>query len=146
MSQVTVIGLGNMGSALARAFVENGCSVTIWNRSPEKALSLVEKGALLAPNSAAAVTASPVVVMCVTDPGAAQQILGDSEANISGKLLIQLTTSRPQEAREGEAWAQQHQVEYPGGHHRKPPVPSERLTHTFYFRVQKPCFAKSNPS
>ena len=112
MSQVTVIGLGNMGSALARAFVENGCSVTIWNCSPEKALSLVEKGALLAPNAAAAVTASPVVIMCVTDPGAAQQILGDREAVFSGKLLVQLTTSRPQEAREGEAWAQQHQVEY----------------------------------
>jgi 3-hydroxyisobutyrate dehydrogenase-like beta-hydroxyacid dehydrogenase len=112
MSLVTVIGLGNMGSALARAFVENGCSVTIWNRSPEKALSLVEKGALLAPNAAAAVTASPVVIMCVTDPGAAQQILGDREAVFSGKLLVQLTTSRPQAAREGEAWAQQHQVEY----------------------------------
>jgi 3-hydroxyisobutyrate dehydrogenase-like beta-hydroxyacid dehydrogenase len=108
MSRVTVIGLGNMGSALARAFVENGCSVTVWNRSPEKAAPLVEKGALLAPNAAAAVTASPVVIMCVTDPRAAQQIPGNSEANISGKLLVQLTTSRPQEARAGEAWAQQH--------------------------------------
>ena len=39
MSEVTVIGLGNMGSALARALLENGRAVTVWNRSPEKAAS-----------------------------------------------------------------------------------------------------------
>jgi len=39
MSDVSVLGLGNMGSALARAFLENGRAVTVWNRSPEKAAS-----------------------------------------------------------------------------------------------------------
>jgi 3-hydroxyisobutyrate dehydrogenase-like beta-hydroxyacid dehydrogenase len=47
MSDVTVIGLGNMGSTLARAFIENRRPVTVWNRSPEKATPLVEKGAVL---------------------------------------------------------------------------------------------------
>jgi 3-hydroxyisobutyrate dehydrogenase-like beta-hydroxyacid dehydrogenase len=112
MSEVTVIGLGNMGSALARAFVESGCSVTVWNRSPQKAALLVEKGAVLAPDAAAAVAASPVVVMCVTDPPAAQQILNEGKANINGKLLVQLTTSTPQEARQGEVWAKQNNLEY----------------------------------
>ena len=37
MSEVSVIGLGNMGSALARALLENGRQVTVWNRSPRKA-------------------------------------------------------------------------------------------------------------
>lgn len=112
MSEVTVIGLGNMGSALARAFVEDGRSITVWNRSPEKAAALVEKGAVLAPDVAAAVAASPIVIMCVTQPAAAQQILNRCEDIFSRKLLVQLTTSMPQEARAGEVWAQQHQVEY----------------------------------
>lgn len=115
MSEVTVIGLGNMGSALARAFVEKGCSVTVWNRSPEKAASLVEKGAVLASDAAAAIAASPVVVMCVTNHAAAREILVQNEDVFSGKLLVQLTSSTPQEARTGEAWAQGHHVQYMQG-------------------------------
>ncbi|MBI3327812.1 MAG: NAD(P)-binding domain-containing protein [Nitrospinae bacterium] len=34
---VTVIGLGLMGSALARAFADAGYEFTVWNRTPEKA-------------------------------------------------------------------------------------------------------------
>ncbi len=62
MSEVTVIGLGNMGSALAGALLANRRAVTVWNRSPEKAAALVEKGAVLAPNVTAALTASPVIL------------------------------------------------------------------------------------
>ena len=112
MSEVTIIGLGNMGSALARAFVGNRCSLTVWNRSPEKAASLVEQGAALAANVAAAVAASPVIIMCVTNDAAARQIMTQNEEAFSGKLLVQLTTSTPQEARTGEAWAHQHNVQY----------------------------------
>jgi 3-hydroxyisobutyrate dehydrogenase-like beta-hydroxyacid dehydrogenase len=64
MSDVTVIGLGIMDSALARALIENKRPVTVWNRSPEKGTPLVEKGAVLAADIVAAVTASPVVFSC----------------------------------------------------------------------------------
>jgi 3-hydroxyisobutyrate dehydrogenase-like beta-hydroxyacid dehydrogenase len=112
MSEVTVIGLGNMGSALARAFVEDKRPVTVWNRSPEKAAPLVEKGAVLAPDVAAAVAASPVVIINVISYPVARQILSESGADFSGKLLIQLTTSTPQEARAGEDWAGKQKAEY----------------------------------
>lgn len=112
MNEVTVIGLGNMGSALARAFLKNGCALTVWNRSPEKALPLVEKGAVLASNAAAAIAASPVIIMCVTNDAAARQIMTQNEEAFLGKLLVQLTTSTPQDARTGEAWAHQHNVRY----------------------------------
>ena len=45
MSDVTVIGLGAMGSALARAELKAGHSVTVWNRSPDKITLLVDLGA-----------------------------------------------------------------------------------------------------
>jgi 3-hydroxyisobutyrate dehydrogenase-like beta-hydroxyacid dehydrogenase len=112
MSEVTVIGLGNMGSALARALQENGCAVTVWNRSPEKAVPLVDKGAVLAPSAAAALETSPIILVCVTNYAAANSILGELAKDLPGKLLVQLTTGSPQEARESEAWAHEHGAEY----------------------------------
>jgi 3-hydroxyisobutyrate dehydrogenase-like beta-hydroxyacid dehydrogenase len=112
MSEVTVIGLGNMGSALARALLENGHTVTVWNRSPEKAVPLVEKGAVLAPNVAAAFTASPTILICVTHYAAANHILGEAGADLSGKVLVQFTTGSPQDARASEIWAHEHRAAY----------------------------------
>ncbi|MEV6901271.1 NAD(P)-binding domain-containing protein [Amycolatopsis sp. NPDC051372] len=34
--QVSVLGLGRMGSALAAAFRRAGCDVTVWNRTPRE--------------------------------------------------------------------------------------------------------------
>ena len=112
MSEVTVIGLGNMGSALARALLENRRAVTVWNRSPEKAASLVDKGAVLAPNRSAAITDSPIIMMCVTNYAAANHILAKVAANLPGKLLVQLSTGSPQDARASEGWAHAHGAEY----------------------------------
>lgn len=42
---VTLIGLGDMGSALARAFLANRHRVTVWNRTAAKATPLVQAGA-----------------------------------------------------------------------------------------------------
>ena len=112
MSEVTVIGLGNMGSALARALLKNGCTVTAWNRSPQKAAPLVDNGAVLAPSVAAALTASPVIFVCVTNYAAANHILSEAATELSGKLLVQFTTGSPQDARASEMWAHEHEAEY----------------------------------
>ncbi|HEX6270707.1 MAG TPA: NAD(P)-binding domain-containing protein [Anaerolineales bacterium] len=112
MSAVTVIGLGNMGSALAGALLENGCSITVWNRSPEKAAPLVDMGATLAPSAAAAIEASPIIMVCVTNYAAANHILDGVAANLAGKMLVQFTTGSPQDARSSEAWAHEHGAEY----------------------------------
>ena len=112
MSEVTVIGLGNMGSALARALLENGRTLTVWNRSPEKAATLVDKGAVLAPNPSAAITASPLIIVCVTNYAATNRILGDAATDLPGKLLVQFTTGSPQDARASELWAHAHEAEY----------------------------------
>lgn len=112
MSEVTVIGLGNMGSALARALLENGCVVTVWNRSPEKAASFVDMGARLAPNVTAALAASPLILICVTNYPAANRILNEAETHLTGKVLVQFTTGSPGDARASEAWAHQHGAEY----------------------------------
>ena len=45
MSEVSVIGLGAMGSALVRALLRAGHRVTVWNRTSAKAEPLVREGA-----------------------------------------------------------------------------------------------------
>ena len=77
MSDVTVIGLGEMGSALARAFLAGGKSVTVWNRTPAKAAALERLGALAASAVADAVSASPVVVIFLSGYAAASDLLGE---------------------------------------------------------------------
>lgn len=112
MSEVTVIGLGNMGSALARALLENGRAVTVWNRSPEKAAPLVNKGAVLTPSPSAAITDSPIIMVCVTSYAAANHILDEVATNLPGKLLVQFSTGSPRDARASETWAHEHEAEY----------------------------------
>ena len=112
MTEITVIGLGNMGSALASTLLENGRAVTVWNRSLEKAATLVDKGAVLAPSPSAAITDSLIIMVCVTNYAAANHILDEVAADLPGKLLIQFTTGSPQDARASEAWAYDHEAEY----------------------------------
>lgn len=95
-TSVTVLGLGLMGSALAEALLEDGRSVTVWNRSRAKAEPLVARGAVEAESAAAAVSASPLVIVCLSVYANAGEILGDAAA---GRTIVQLTNGTPRQAR-----------------------------------------------
>lgn len=75
MNAVTVIGLGAMGSALSQLFLNRGRDVTLWNRTADKAQPLVTQGARWADSAADAMARSPLVVMCVYDYRAVDEIL-----------------------------------------------------------------------
>lgn len=117
MREVTVIGLGLMGAALARELLRSGARVTVWNRSSAKAAPLVAEGAALAPSAAAAAQASGVVITCVTDYRATYGVLEgrDVGSSLAGKVLVQLSTGSPEDARTLEAWAKQRGIDYLDG-------------------------------
>jgi len=100
--EVTVIGLGPMGFVLARTLLDDGYKVTVWNRSVEKATALVADGAVLAADPAAAVLASPVIVTCLNNYETTHNILADTA--LKDRLLLELTTGTPQDARTAETW------------------------------------------
>lgn len=112
--QITVLGLGSMGQTLARLFLDKGYTVTVWNRTAGKADALAARGALAAGSAAEAVRASPVAVMCVYGYRAADAILAMEgvAAALDGRLLVQLTTGSPQDARDAEAWAHRQGASY----------------------------------
>ena len=64
MSDVSVLGLGAMGAALARVLIEKGRSVTVWNRTTAKMGPLVSLGGEAAQTPAAAINASPLIIVC----------------------------------------------------------------------------------
>lgn len=117
MSDVTVIGLGPMGSALARAFLRNGSRVTVWNRTSERAEALVREGAIFEPSAASAANASPIVIVCVANYEISRSIVRTEEvaAALAGRILVELSTGSPQDARESEEWAGLHGVDYLDG-------------------------------
>ena len=65
MTDVSMIGLGAMGSALARAFLGAGHRVTVWNRTLSKMEPLSALGANAASCVSEAFEASPVIVVCI---------------------------------------------------------------------------------
>ena len=70
MSDVAVVGLGAMGSRIARRLVDAGHELVVWNRTPDKAAELVGSGATLAESPAAAAREAEVVITMVADPEA----------------------------------------------------------------------------
>jgi 3-hydroxyisobutyrate dehydrogenase-like beta-hydroxyacid dehydrogenase len=112
---VTVIGLGLMGQALARAFLDSGTTTTVWNRSADKAGPLTSEGARLAESAGAAVVASPVVVVCVTDYDAVHDILDPLDEVLEGRVVVNLTSGTSGQARRAGRWAAQRSAIYLDG-------------------------------
>lgn len=112
--EVSVLGLGSMGITIARLYLAQGYKVTVWNRTADKADALIAKGAVLARSAAEAVRAAKVAVMCVYDYRAAEAILAMEgvAAAMDGRLLVQLTTGSPSDARDAEMWAHRHGATY----------------------------------
>jgi 3-hydroxyisobutyrate dehydrogenase-like beta-hydroxyacid dehydrogenase len=115
MSDASIIGMGAMGSALARALLAAGHSVTVWNRTETKCAPLVQVGAQAASSVTAAVTASPTIIVCVLDYAATDSLLHPEQEALRGRLLIQLSTGTPQQAGDTAAWAGAHGIEYLDG-------------------------------
>jgi len=102
---------------LRRPRCANGHHVTVWNRTAARAEPLREAGAAVAPDLATAVGASPVVLVCVDDYAVTRQLLAQSDVRpvLGGRVLVQLSTGRPQEARDLQAWISASAAEYLDG-------------------------------
>ncbi|THA47749.1 NAD(P)-dependent oxidoreductase [Streptomyces sp. A1136] len=102
---LTLLGLGDMGTALARTWVTAGHPMTVWNRTPGKAQALAAEGAAVAASPAEAVTANTLIVLCLLDDASIGAVLDG--VDLTGKDLVNLTTGTPAEGRDRAAWAEE---------------------------------------
>lgn len=106
-----------MGAALAHALMNAGHRITLWNRSREKLAPFLAKGALAPTDLAASIAASPILLTCLSDYQTTRALLGDQTlaASLKGRLLIELTTGKPDDARQAAAWAKSLGLSYLDG-------------------------------
>lgn len=74
MAKIAFVGLGAMGSAMARRLLAARHPVTGYNRTRAKAEALVSQGLVVADSARAAVTGAPVVLSMVTDSEALRDV------------------------------------------------------------------------
>lgn len=75
MSAISVLGLGRMGTAMARRFLAQGHQVTVWNRTPSRSEELAAEGAVAARSPARAVDGAQLVVTMLSDAAAVTTVL-----------------------------------------------------------------------
>ncbi|MGS2760695.1 NAD(P)-dependent oxidoreductase [Sinomicrobium sp. M5D2P9] len=112
---VTIIGLGAMGTALAEAFLKAGHKTTVWNRSADKTVPLVEKGAVAASTVSVAVSASELIVICVLNYEILEKIIKPVAEELRGRTLVSLTNDTPKRARQMAFWAEEQGIDYLDG-------------------------------
>lgn len=122
MSDVTMIGLGPMGSALARALLAAGRRVTVWNRTPARAQALAGQGARPVLTIEEALAASPLTIICLANYGAMQSALAGKGEYLAGRALIGLNSGTPAEARAMQEWASRHHIDFLSGAIMVPPI------------------------
>jgi 3-hydroxyisobutyrate dehydrogenase len=98
------IGIGLMGRPMTLRLLAAGYEVSVWNRTRDKLAAVVEKGARQADTPAAVARGAEIVMLCVTDQHAAEEVLfgkqGIAEGASSGKLVIDFSSIAPASARE----------------------------------------------
>src|SRR5690606_22750439 len=101
--------MGIMGRGMAANLIAAGHDVTVWNRTAEKAQPVVEKGAKLAGTPAEAVQGAEIVMYCLSDDAAVEDLVfGEGrliDAVESGQIVVDMSTVHPDtSAREAAAF------------------------------------------
>jgi 3-hydroxyisobutyrate dehydrogenase len=93
------IGTGVMGASMCGHLIDAGYAATVFNRSPEKAKPLVDRGAKLAQSPAQVAAESEVIFTIVGFPSDVESVILGDEGVLSGasagNILVDMTTSRP---------------------------------------------------
>jgi 3-hydroxyisobutyrate dehydrogenase-like beta-hydroxyacid dehydrogenase len=100
-TKISFLGIGLMGAPMAARLLDAGFSLTLWNRTPEKAQALSDR-ARLAASPAEAVAEADVVITMLENGTVVDQVLYQSGAINQlrqGALVIDMSSIEPAMAR-----------------------------------------------
>jgi 3-hydroxyisobutyrate dehydrogenase-like beta-hydroxyacid dehydrogenase len=99
MSTVAVVGLGRMGSRIARRLLDAGYPVIVWNRTPAKAEELVAHGADQVAMPAEAARRADAVLTMLADAAALRAVTKGADGIAAGvddaTTVIEMSTVGP---------------------------------------------------
>ncbi len=84
MTHIAFIGTGIMGAGMAHNLLKAGYSLTVWNRTAEKAQPLVEAGATLAATPAQAAANADLIISIVGDDNSSRSVWLGSDGVLAG--------------------------------------------------------------
>jgi 2-hydroxy-3-oxopropionate reductase len=103
MQRIGFIGLGLMGQPISRRLLTAGYPLAVWNRTAEKARSLLAAGAAWADSPAALAAASDAVITMVTDSAASEAVIcsqgGVLDGAHPGLIMIDMSSIAPDVSR-----------------------------------------------
>lgn len=105
MANISVLGLGAMGSRMANNLIKAGHQVTVWNRTPTAVQGLVDIGAKASETPREAATGADFVIAMVRDNEASRQVWLDNKTGAlkgmtASAIAIDSSTLTAQWARE----------------------------------------------
>jgi len=96
MTSIGFCGLGRMGAPMAARLLDAGHDVSVWNRTPERGVALVENGAVQAASPAEAASGAEIVVTMLADPQALDEVVfgpGGVAAGVRpGATFVEMST------------------------------------------------------
>ena len=97
--KIGFVGLGIMGSGMARNLVEKGNDVTVWNRTRSRTDEVSAAGAAVADSPRAVAEACDITMICVSDTPDVEAVLNGDEGILAGlsagDLVIDHSTISP---------------------------------------------------
>lgn len=112
---ISILGLGAMGSAIVDRLRESGYGTVVWNRTAAKVEPHVKAGSEHAATVAEAVLAGDIVIVVLLDHASVREHLEPVATELKGKVVVNLTTTTPNESRSTAAWAAEHGLSYLDG-------------------------------
>src|SRR5262245_57478088 len=96
MTQIALLGTGLLGSAFAEAAAKRGDSVTVWNRTLEKARALEAFGIRVAATPAEAVRGAERVHLVLRDDASVDDVIASLRPGLSSTaIIVDHTTTLP---------------------------------------------------
>jgi 3-hydroxyisobutyrate dehydrogenase len=109
------IGTGVMGGAMARHLLDAGYDVSVYNRTPDKIQPLVDAGAHPKTSPASIAAESDIVFTIVGFPADVREVILGKHGVLTtfppGGIVVDMTTSNPELAREINCEARRNQVD-----------------------------------
>ena len=96
--KLAVLGLGNMGSALAHCLLKAGHDVSVWNRTSEKAEVFAEAGATICSSPDDAVAVSEFVIICIKGHKETVELVNGLSVSLKGKTICEMSTGDTSDA------------------------------------------------
>jgi len=106
---ISYLGLGAMGSGMASNLLKAGYELTVWNRTAEKCKPFARKGARVTNTPADAVRDVDLVMYCLSNENAVEEVVFGAKGILSGiragQIAIDMSTVLPATSlREQEAY------------------------------------------